>query len=56
MANFWAVHHDKKIWDNPFIFDPNRFVSDKDNDVIKHKALIPFSIGIVFNKFIIINK
>lgn len=45
MANIWAVHNDPKIWDNPHIFDPNRFLSDDGKEVIKHEALMPFSIG-----------
>ena len=45
LANFWAVHHDANVWDNPFSFNPDRYLNDDSNKLIKSDALIPFSIG-----------
>lgn len=45
-ANLYAVHHDPKIWGDPFVFRPERFLSEDGTKVIKHEALIPFSRGV----------
>ncbi|CAG2118220.1 unnamed protein product [Medioppia subpectinata] len=45
LANIWAVHNDPKVWLNPQIFNPNRFLTDDGKEVIKIDALIPFSTG-----------
>jgi cytochrome P450 len=37
-ANVWYVHHDKEIWGDPWVFRPERFLSDNgDLVVIEHK-------------------
>ncbi|KAM7290965.1 cytochrome P450 2J6-like isoform X1 [Ixodes scapularis] len=46
LSNFWAVHHDPKVWEHPFDFDPTRFLN-ADHTVLlpKPAALMPFSTG-----------
>ena len=44
MPNLWAVHHDVKIWDDPELFKPERFLNS-DGSVNRREELIPFSIG-----------
>ena len=44
----YALHHSPKYWKNPENFDPERFLSQKDdNDTgcATHHAYIPFSLG-----------
>nr|AHG55084.1 cytochrome P450 [Tetranychus cinnabarinus] len=43
--NFWSVHHDPNLWPNPDKFDPNRFLIENGNKVIKPPYLVPFSAG-----------
>ena len=45
IPNLWAVHHDRKEWDNPQEFHPNRFLSPDGQTVEKNEAWMPFSIG-----------
>ncbi|XP_054154058.1 cytochrome P450 2J6-like [Oppia nitens] len=45
LANIWAVHNDPKVWDNPRLFNPCRFLTDDGRQVIPVDALIPFSTG-----------
>uniref|UniRef100_T1JCH9 Cytochrome P450 n=1 Tax=Strigamia maritima TaxID=126957 RepID=T1JCH9_STRMM len=44
IANFWAVHHDKSLWNDPGEFRPERFVGD-DGKIFKPDYLVPFSMG-----------
>ena len=46
IANLWAVHNDPMYWKFPEQFNPNRFLTNDGNKVIKYETLIPFSIGI----------
>lgn len=43
-ANFYAVHVNENIFNNPYNFDPTRFL-DKNNKIKNIKGFIPFSIG-----------
>nr|QOV04247.1 cytochrome P450 392A3 [Tetranychus urticae] len=45
LFNFWSVHHDPKLWSNPDKFDPNRFLTENGNKVVKPPYLVPFSAG-----------
>ncbi|XP_060551921.1 cytochrome P450 1A2-like isoform X1 [Ruditapes philippinarum] len=49
-ANVWYVHHNKEIWGDPWVFRPERFLSDNgDLVVIEHKfrrSLIAFGYGL----------
>ncbi|CAG7826688.1 unnamed protein product, partial [Allacma fusca] len=43
-ANQHYIHHDPKIWGDPEIFRPERFI-DSEGKIQKKECLIPFSIG-----------
>ncbi len=48
LTNLWGLHHNEKYWDNPFEFDPQRFLENGKllpPDHIKNKRLMPFSAG-----------
>lgn len=45
LANIWAVHHDPHIWEEPFDFNPYRFLSDDGKALIEHEGFMPFSLG-----------
>ncbi|XP_059545662.1 cytochrome P450 4A11-like [Myotis daubentonii] len=40
--NFYALHHNPKVWPNPEVFDPSRFAPDSDSHSY---AFLPFSGG-----------
>ncbi|GAB6027946.1 Cytochrome P450 2 sub R member 1 [Chamberlinius hualienensis] len=44
IINLYAVHHDPKLWDEPELFKPERFLNE-DNEVQSFPYLIPFSVG-----------
>lgn len=46
VVNLWAVNHDPRVFENPYIFNPYRFL-DENGDVCKEKSKLqlPFSIG-----------
>ena len=44
VANLWALFHDEKIWPEPNMFKPERFL-DKNGSAFKPAELIPFSTG-----------
>ncbi|KAM4052608.1 cytochrome P450 2U1 [Anomaloglossus baeobatrachus] len=44
LANLWAVHRDPKVWENPNVFNPSRFL-DEHGQILKKEAFIPFGIG-----------
>ena len=44
MSNLYAVHNDERIWDQPDVFKPSRFLDD-DGRVLRREELIPFGIG-----------
>ena len=43
-TNIWAVHNDPKLWKNPEIFNPERFLDEQGN-FINSNQVIPFSLG-----------
>nr|QEG47554.1 cytochrome P450 [Tetranychus cinnabarinus] len=45
ILNFWAVHRDPNLWNDPHSFKPERFLSDDGTQVIKSPYLMPFSGG-----------
>ncbi|XP_015919927.1 cytochrome P450 2J6 [Parasteatoda tepidariorum] len=45
IANFWAVHHDPKYWNDPDVFKPERFLSEDGKSVVKPPNYMPFSLG-----------
>ncbi|XP_053380505.1 cytochrome P450 1A1-like [Mercenaria mercenaria] len=48
-ANLWFIHHDERIWGDPWTFRPERFLDDKgqllERGHVFIKSLIPFSVG-----------
>ena len=44
MQNIWAVHFDSKLWGDPEVFRPERFL-DENGRVVKPEYFIPFSVG-----------
>ncbi|XP_001638681.2 steroid 17-alpha-hydroxylase/17,20 lyase isoform X2 [Nematostella vectensis] len=47
MFNVWQMHHDERYWDQPYRFDPTRFLDAKGKlvDVAGIKSFLPFSAG-----------
>lgn len=46
IPNFWGLHRDPKLWKNPDIFDPSRFLKEEGSCLIaKPEYFVPFSIG-----------
>lgn len=45
LANFSDAHHDKTYWGDPDNFRPERFIDHEKQEIIKHKAFMPFSTG-----------
>ncbi|XP_075543350.1 vitamin D 25-hydroxylase-like [Dermacentor variabilis] len=46
VANFWALHNDPSQWNEPYKYDPTRFLKADGTEVIdKHPAFLPFSLG-----------
>ena len=46
--NLWRLHHDERYWENPWEFNPNRWLEDGNvvpPDHIKKQRLLPFGAG-----------
>ena len=43
-ANLYAVHHDPKVYKNPGVFLPERFLGEE-GKTLKSEAFLPFSTG-----------
>jgi cytochrome P450 family 2 subfamily U polypeptide 1 len=44
MTNIKAIHHDEKLFPDPFSFRPERFINDN-GEFVKSEHVIPFSVG-----------
>ena len=47
MPHFYAVHRDPKLWEDPYKFDPTRFL-DAEGALDKKEYLLAFSMGAYF--------
>ena len=45
VANIYSAHRDPKLWDEPDVFRPERFLSEDKKSVKVPKCFIPFSLG-----------
>ncbi|XP_072180971.1 cytochrome P450 2U1-like [Diadema setosum] len=45
MANILAIHSDPKIWGDPEVFRPERFLNADGTEFVKNKAYMPFGAG-----------
>lgn len=47
LVNIWKIQHDPEIWEDPFEFQPERFLTSKKEIDVKgqHFELIPFGCG-----------
>ena len=41
----WLIHRHRLVWDNPDVFDPDRFDTENCKHAIKTHAYMPFSMG-----------
>ncbi|KAK3590653.1 hypothetical protein CHS0354_007149 [Potamilus streckersoni] len=48
-GNLWAIHHDERTWEAPWVFRPERFLQDNGSivpaDHELRKRLVPFGVG-----------
>ena len=44
LGNVYAVHHDPRVYKNPEVFLPERFLGDE-GKILKNEAFFPFSTG-----------
>ncbi|XP_791794.1 cytochrome P450 2C15 [Strongylocentrotus purpuratus] len=44
-VNILYIHHDPKIWGDPEVFRPERFLTEDGKALIKHEAYMPFGVG-----------
>ncbi len=48
LANMWSLHHNEEYWDQPWVFNPDRFLENGSlvpADHIKRQRLLNFGIG-----------
>lgn len=45
LTNMYYMHHNKKVWGDPEVFRPERFLSDDGKKYQKNENLLPFQIG-----------
>ncbi|XP_071482210.1 cytochrome P450 2J4-like [Diadema antillarum] len=43
--NVLYIHHDPKIWGDPEVFRPERFLSEDGKEVVKNEAYLPFGVA-----------
>ena len=41
----YAINHDKNYWQNPHLFNPNRFLDESGKFISTWKSFLPFEIG-----------
>ena len=46
LFNIWAIHHDEKFWDDPYDFEPERWLDEKGAFIAdRYLSFLPFSAG-----------
>ncbi|XP_071807128.1 cytochrome P450 2J2-like [Asterias amurensis] len=45
MPNMWCLTSDSKLWDEPDVLKPERFLDETGRNVIKYEEMMPFSTG-----------
>ena len=45
MINFWALHNDDEMWEEPSVFKPDRFLDDSGQLCPRPDSFMPFSAG-----------
>lgn len=43
--NAFAINHDEQVWDNPYTFDPTRFLSHDGKKIVKDDRVMTFGTG-----------
>ncbi|TSK22728.1 Steroid 17-alpha-hydroxylase/17,20 lyase [Bagarius yarrelli] len=47
IVNLWSLHHDKKEWKNPELFNPDRFLNEEGNSLCcPSLSYLPFGAGV----------
>jgi len=42
--NLHSIHHSEDLWEDPYVFRPERFLNDK-MELINQQKIIPFGVG-----------
>lgn len=50
IPNMHFIHHDEKLWEDPFQFKPERFLS-ANGEFSEPDCYVPFSVGMYFRPF-----
>jgi cytochrome P450 len=45
MSNLYQVNNDPKVWGDPEIYRPERFLTPDGSNIVKHDSYMPFSLG-----------
>nr|XP_002122620.1 cytochrome P450 2U1-like [Ciona intestinalis] len=45
LTNIWGIHHDEKLWKNPYDFNPERHL-DSNGNFVKSSNIMQFNIGL----------
>ena len=48
LLNFWSANYDEVVWENPYVFKPERFL-DANGDLINKGKIVTFGLGNLLN-------